>query len=97
MSTISPETEAEKAAQAFARKTVAEDSPGSDWVNIAHDFLAGAAWQREQMLTALKSEEARHETVDLNGGRVWKGGKDHIGPTLMAACLWARWLELKGT
>lgn len=40
----------------------------------------------------LRSEEARHGYVDKKKGPIVLGN-GHEGPTLMAACMWAEWLE----
>lgn len=53
-----------KAAEKYAKKTVKDDCPTTgDWVNIAHDFEAGAAYQREVDASIEDAENAKLRKV----------------------------------
>ena len=79
---------AEKLAEYYAGKL--EDyfgHPCEREVRIRYySYLGGYA----AAVAELRSEEAKHSI--MRDGKVWTGGKEHEGPTLMSAKLWADWL-----
>lgn len=69
-----------------------------DQVRIVEHALAaahasGMAEERERITSAMKSDAAKHWFWDMGRDCFHDHGPGHVGPTLMAASLWAKVIE----